>query len=248
MKDFISQGMQQKIHKSCSECNKNIWPIESNYILQPPKYSLLIVNRFRYTINNVTTKDRCSIPMDTTVMLGPLKFCLRATIDHHGLSIHSVIILHLSIVAKSSIAKTTKLRSLKLLIAKLLYCICYSLWIDWLMSFGPEQEGGGLITPMALAHPLHPINSRSRNKRRNMWVGRCVSYWWHLFPSRNSVLIYIHSLWVLVIGCIYTYTGSVVQYWWSCTPSQSIGVRGSCVWMPLVAFFGFTNCVLLCDK
>ena len=37
---------------------------------------------------------------------------------------------------------------------------------------------------------------------------------------------------ILVIGPIYTYTGSVAQ-WWSCTPSQSIGlflgVRGSCV-------------------
>ena len=27
--------------------------------------------------------------MDTTVRLGPLKFSLRATIDHHGPSIHS---------------------------------------------------------------------------------------------------------------------------------------------------------------
>ena len=56
---------------------------------------------------------------------------------------------------------------------------------------------------------------------------------------------------VLVIGRIYTYTGSVVQYWWRYTPSQSIGlVFGSArflCWMPLV-FFGFTNCVLLYDN
>ena len=52
-------------------------------------------------------------------MLGPLKFSLRATIDHHRPSIHSGIILHLSIVAKKhSIAKTTQLWSLNLLIAK----------------------------------------------------------------------------------------------------------------------------------
>ena len=37
------------------------------------------------------------------------------------------------------------------------------------MIFGLEQEGGSLITPMALAHPLHPIDNRSRNKRRNLW-------------------------------------------------------------------------------
>ena len=57
---------------------------------------------------------------------------------------------------------------------------------------GLEQEGGSLITPMALAHPLHPIDNRSRNKRRNLWVGRCVSSWWPWFPSRNSVLIYMY--------------------------------------------------------
>ena len=27
-----------------------------------------------------------------------------------------------------------------------------------------------LITSRALAHPLHPIKSRSKNKRRNLWV------------------------------------------------------------------------------
>ena len=79
--------MQQTLHKSCSRCYKNTWHVESNYILQHPKYLLLFVNRFRYT-NNVA-KDRCSIPIDTTVMLGPLKFSLRATIDHHGPFIHS---------------------------------------------------------------------------------------------------------------------------------------------------------------
>ena len=64
------------------DVNKNTLHVESNYI-QPPKYLFLFVNQFRYTNNNVT-KDRCPIPMDTTVMLGPLKFSLRATIDHHG--------------------------------------------------------------------------------------------------------------------------------------------------------------------
>ena len=85
---FDLEGLQHKSQKSCSRCNKNTWHIESSYILQPPKILLLFVNRFRY-INNNVTKDRCPIPMDTTVRLGPLKFSLRATIDHHGPSIHS---------------------------------------------------------------------------------------------------------------------------------------------------------------
>ena len=88
MQDLILQGSQQKLQKSCSRCNKNIWHVESSYILQPAKYLLLFVNWFRY-INNNVTKDRCSIPMDKTVMLGPLEFSLRATMDHHGPSIHS---------------------------------------------------------------------------------------------------------------------------------------------------------------
>ena len=39
------------------------------------------------------------------------------------------------------------------------------------MSFGLEQEDRSLITPMALAHPLDPIKSMSKNERRNLWAG-----------------------------------------------------------------------------
>ena len=127
------------------------------------------------------------------------------------------------------------------------------------MIFGLEQEGGSLIAPMALAHPLHPIDNRSRNTRRNLWVGWCVSSWWPWFPSRSSVLIYIYIyiyIWIpymsSVIGRIYTYNGSVIQYWRSCTPSRSIGLyfwgaRGSWA-VATCCFLWFTNCVLLFDK
>ena len=84
--NLILEGLQQKLQNSCSRCIKNTRHIESSYILQPPKYLLLFVNRFRY-INNNITKYRCPIPMDTTVRLGPLKCSLQATIDHHGPSI-----------------------------------------------------------------------------------------------------------------------------------------------------------------
>ena len=95
-----------------------------------------------------------------------------------------VILLHLSIVAKTFYWNYWQ--------QKLVYCICYTIWIDWHMIFGVEQEGGSLIVPMALAHPLHPIDKRSRNRRQNLWVGWCVSSWWPLFPSRSSALIYIY--------------------------------------------------------
>ena len=51
---------------------------------------------------------------------------------------------------------------------------------------------GVLITPMALAHLLHPIKSRSRNKRRNLWVGWCVSSWRPWFWPVHSIY-YIHT-------------------------------------------------------
>ena len=166
--------------------------------------------------------------MDTTVRLGPIKFSLRATIDHHGPSIHSGhYTASINCCKKHSIATITQLRSLELLITKLLYCICYIIWIDWHMIFGLEQEGGSLIAPMALAHPLHLIDNRSRNKRRNLWVGWCFSSWWPWFPSTSSVLMYIYiciPYMSSVIGRIYIYNGSVIQYWRSCTPSRSIGL------------------------
>ena len=48
---------------------------------------------------------------------------------------------------------------------------------------------GGLITPMALVHPLHPIRSRSRNKHRNLSVGWCVSSWRVVYS-----IYYIHTI------------------------------------------------------
>ena len=60
MQNMTLEGLQQKLQKSYSRCNKNTWHVESSYILQPPKYLLLFVNRFRYIDNNVT-KDRYPI-------------------------------------------------------------------------------------------------------------------------------------------------------------------------------------------
>ena len=108
-----------------------------------------------------------------------------------------------------------------------------------------------LIAPMALAHPLHPTDNRSRNKRQNLWVGRCVSSWWPWFPSRSSVLIYMYIYMYIpytssVIGRIYN--GSFIQYWWSCTPSCSIGECAVLGLNAILCFLWFTNCVLLFDK
>ena len=88
MQAMIKQGMKQKLEKSCFRRKKNTWRVEFSYLLQPPRYLIIVVNRFRYSNNNFT-KDRCSIPMDMTVVLGLQKFSLPATIDHHGTSMYS---------------------------------------------------------------------------------------------------------------------------------------------------------------
>ena len=135
MQNLILEGLQQKLQKSCSRCNKNTRHIESSCILQPPKYLLLFVNRFRYLNNNIT-KDRCPIPLDTTIMLGPLKFNLQVTIDHHGPSIDSGhYTASINCCKKHSIATITKLRSLELLIkTPLLHILLYK-WIDtWFLD------------------------------------------------------------------------------------------------------------------
>ena len=155
MQDLILQGLQQKLQKSCSRCNMNTWHVESSYTLQPRKYLLVFVNRFRY-INNNVTKDRCSIPMDTTVMLSPLKFSLRATIDHHGPSIHSGhYTASIHCCKKHSIATITQLRRLELLIAKtpLLHMLYYMNWLTyefWTRTRGWEfdrSHGVGTSSP-----------------------------------------------------------------------------------------------------
>ena len=130
-KTWFYKDCNRNWQKSCSWCNKNTWHVESSYILQPLKYLLLFVDRFRY-INNNVTKDRCSIIMDTTVRLGPLTFNLRATIDHHGPSIYSGhYTASINCCKKHSIATIAQLRSLESLTAKtpLLHMLYYMNWL-----------------------------------------------------------------------------------------------------------------------
>ena len=94
----------------------------------------------------------------------------------------------------------------------------------------------------------------SRNKRRNLWVGRCVSSWWPWFPSGNSVLIYMYIYIYICVYIPYTssvigriYNGSVIQCWRGCTPSRSIGECAVPDLNAILCFLWFTNCVLLFD-
>ena len=101
--------------------------------------------------------------MDTAVWLGPLKFSLRATIDHHGLSIHvhsGHYTASINCYKKHSIATITQLRNLELLIAKtpLLYMLYYMNWLThdfWTRTGGWEfdrSHGVGTSSPTHWKH------------------------------------------------------------------------------------------------
>ena len=132
-----------------------------------------------------------------------LKFSLRATIDHHGPSIHpGHYTAFINCWKKHSIATTTKLRNLKLLIAKspLLHMLNFINWLTFL-SFGLEHEGGSLITPMALAHPRQPINSSAETSGLDVFPPCDLC-------SRPETLVLIHIY-------IYTYIRmhSLYEFW-----------------------------------
>ena len=94
--------------------------------------------------------------MDTTVRLGPLKFSLWVTIDHHGPSIHSGhYTASIDCCKIHSIVTITQLRSLELLTAKtpLLHMLYYMNWLThdfWTRTGGWEidrSHGAGTSTP-----------------------------------------------------------------------------------------------------
>ena len=72
-------------------------------------YIIIIVNKYNY-INNNNMTNRSLIPLALNIMLlGPYKFHLPATVDHHGLLCTVVNILFLSIAVEYN-AVVIKLR------------------------------------------------------------------------------------------------------------------------------------------
>ena len=106
--------------------------------------------------------------------------CLRATLDHHRPSLHSGnYTASIDCCRKTFYCIDNKIT--KLLIAKtqLLHMLYF---IDWLMILDTNGWVGVWLLPW-LWHILSILL---------MWIGRSVSFWWPLLPSRNSVLIYMY--------------------------------------------------------
>ena len=75
-------------------------------------------------------------------------------------------------------------------------------------------------------------------RRRNLWVGWCVSSWWPLFPSRNSVLyiyIYIYIYVLLYEFCFLWFTNCVLL-------SDDNSLIPGCLW--LLAFVSNNTLIL----
>ena len=85
-----------------------------------------------------------------------------------------IIILPLSTVANIFYCNNSKITGFGIIDSKdssTTYVLIFRLITK---CFLLEQEEGSLITPMVLAHPLHPIGCRSRNKCPNLWFRWCV--------------------------------------------------------------------------
>ena len=193
--------------------------------------------------------------MDTTVRLGPLKFSLQASIDHHGMSIHSGhYTASINCCKKHSIATITQLRSLKLLIKTNLLHILY--YINWLTYDFWTRTGGWEFDRSHGAGTSSPSQWQQVEEQAPKPVGwtMCFLLMTSVPVQKLCVNIYIYIILYMcmcipymssVIGRIHN--GSVIQYWRSCTPSRSIGLyfwgdRGS--WAECHFFFlWFTNCV-----
>ena len=87
------------------------------------------------------------------------------------------------------------------------------IYLIWLPEVCLQISNGGreFSHSMALAHPLHPIKSRSRNKRRHPWVRLCLS--WCCTPS-----VYRTGFWVRCSGVECQYLLSLLILlllsWW----------------------------------
>ena len=94
---------------------------------------------------------------------------------------------------------------------KLLYCISYTIWIDWLIIFCTLTGGWEFDRShgAGISSPSHWQQVEEQTPKP--WDDWCVSSWWPLFPSRSSVLkIYICIYYMSsVIGRIYIHTTGV---------------------------------------
>ena len=201
---------------------------------------------------------RCPIPMDTTVRLGPLKFSLQATIDHHGPSIHSGhYSASINCCKKHSIATVTQLWSLELLITKtpLLHMLYY---MNWLTHDFWTRTGGWKFDRSHGTGTSSPSHWQQVEEQAPKPVGWMMCFLlMTLVPVQNlcvNVYIYMHSLYEF---CYRTYIYIYIQRECHSVLAKLhpitfyrivfLGSAWFLGWMPLFVFFGLpiVSCSLI---
>ena len=129
--------------------------------------------------------------MDTTFRLGPLKFSLRATINHHGPSIHSGHYNASINCCKAFYCNDHTITEFRIIDSKNssnAYVILYELIDTWVLD--SNSRVGVWSLPWRWHILCIPLTT-GRGTGETCGVDD-VSSWWPLFPSRSSVLIYIY--------------------------------------------------------
>ena len=202
--------------------------------------------------------------MDATVRLGPLNFSRRATIDHHGPSIHSShYTASINYCKKHSIATITQLGSLELLIkTPLLHMLYYMNGLThdfWTRTGGWEfdhSHGAGTSSPS------HWQQVKEQAPKPVVWM-TCFLLM-NLVPVQKlcvNIYMYMHSLYefcyrtyIYIYIYVYIYmqreSHSVLAELHSITFYRIVflGSARFLGWMSLLVCFLFTNYVLLFDK
>ena len=144
-------------------------------------------------------------------LLGPLKFNLQATVDHHGPSMHSGHYTASINCCKNIYCNdhtTTEFGIIDSKNSSTAYVILYELIDIWFL----DRRVGVWSLQWRWRHILSiPLTKGWGTAAENLWVGLYVASWWPLFPSRSSVLIYIYiwiymyiyicSIWVPIVSC-----------------------------------------------
>ena len=196
-----------------------------------------LLNIIRYIHNNVS-KDRCSIPNDTSVVLDPLKFSLQATIDHHGPSIHSGrYTASINCCKNHSITRITQLRSLELLIAKTpqLHILYY---MNWLTYEFRTRTGGWDFDRSHGAGTSSPPHWKQVEEQAPKPVGWMMCFFLMTFAPVKKLCFNMHmrSLYELYIQqeC---HSVLVKLHPITCYRTVFLGSSPFLGWMPLFVFF-----------
>ena len=228
---LILEGLQQIFQNSCSRCNKNTQHVESSYILQPPKY------------------------------LGPFKFSLKATIDHHGPSIHSGhYAASINCCKKHSIATITQLRSLDLLIKTPLLHMLY--YMNWLTHEFWTRTGGWKFDRSHGAGTSSPSHLQQVEEQASKPVGWTMCFLLMTLVPVQKLCVNIHTyIYIYICKCI-PYMSSVLRCIYIQRECHSVlaklhpitfyrivflGSARFLGWLPLFVFFGLpiVSCSLI---